>query len=494
MRDGAKTTPPALVQAVLPRLRAALPDVQIGVGTDAYFAEVNRQAPASGDFLAFCATPQVHADDDRTVLENTAALSDVVRSARLLAAGRAVHVSPLTLARRRNPDATGPAAPMPPDPRLAEPFGTAWLLASLARLTDADSITACETTGAGGLVENGRPRPLYHVLRTLHGDVLPCESSDPGARRRPAPAPCGQDNAFAGEPDGAQCHRARGRVPCPAALCICRARGKNMTVGIGSYTFGWAVQQGVMDEMGLLTAAAELGVALVQVADNLPLHTFSPERLETFAAAAQGFTLELGARGLTRSHLESYIALCRRFGSGILRFVVDDGDYQPTPQEVIALLRDALPLLADGPTIALENHDRFSVRTLRCIVDEIGSVRVGICLDTANSLGAGEGLREACDVLAPVTVNLHVKDFAIARVPYLMGFTVEGRPAGQGQADLPFVRDALLPFARCRTVICELWTPPQPTVAQTLVTERAWAHQSVEYLKQVLSRPPKPPV
>ena len=261
-------------------------------------------------------------------------------------------------------------------------------------------------------------------------------------------------------------------------------------LGIGSYTFGWAV--GVkgdtppepLDELGLLDQARTLGVQLLQIGDNLPVHEFDDARLTRLAerAAREGVQLELGARGLTVERVAEYARLARRLGANLIRFVIDDLDYHPAPEAIIALLREAVPLL-DGLTLAIENHDRFSARTLRRMIDAASSERIGVCLDTANSLGAGEGIEYVAGLLAPVTVNLHVKDFAVARVPSLMGFSVSGRPAGEGLLDLAQLLALLAPFRRCETAVLELWTPPELTLDQTLAKEAAWARQSIEFLK-----------
>ena len=106
----------------------------------------------------------------------------------------------------------------------------------------------------------------------------------------------------------------------------------------------------------------------------------------------------------------------------------------PPPDDLIALLRNAGPALAAANvTLALENHDRFPAATLRGIIESAAIPHAGICLDTANSLGAGEGLSAVTETLAPLTVNLHVKDVRISRLPHMMGFVVEGRPLGAGQ-------------------------------------------------------------
>jgi 3-oxoisoapionate decarboxylase len=245
-----------------------------------------------------------------------------------------------------------------------------------------------------------------------------------------------------------------------------------MRAGISSFAFGWAVQEGVFDEQGLLAFARQHGVGVVQIADNLAAHAMPSARLAAFidAAEAAGIEIELGARMLTRAHLDTYLDLCGRCRSRLLRFVVDAAGYEPSADAVIALVKEAAPAIESaGVTLAIENHDRFPVATLRHIVESIGSPAVGVCLDTANSLGAGEGLSEVLGELAAITVNLHVKDVAIARFPHLMGFTVEGRALGRGQLAL---REAIARVdagtrGQCRTVVLEGWTPPVSPVVTT---------------------------
>ncbi|HXG48102.1 MAG TPA: TIM barrel protein [Methylomirabilota bacterium] len=263
-----------------------------------------------------------------------------------------------------------------------------------------------------------------------------------------------------------------------------------MILGLSSYTYGWAI--GVagypparpLTEQDLLDRARRHRVSLVQVCDNLPLHQLSSERLTAFAerAAREAIALEVGSRGLTLPHAMEMIALARRVGARLIRFVIDGPEHHPERREVIDVLRRLVPAL-DGLTLGIENHDRRPARELRSIVEAVDSERVGICLDTANSLGAGEGLACVVGTLAPFTVNLHLKDFQIARVPHLMGFTVEGRPAGAGMLDVPWLLEQLAPFGRCRTAVLELWTPPEADLASTIAREESWVEQSLNYLK-----------
>ena len=263
-----------------------------------------------------------------------------------------------------------------------------------------------------------------------------------------------------------------------------------MTLGLSSYTFGWAV--GVpgsppaqpLDEHGLLDRCAEHGVKLLQIGDNLPLNTFSLPRLDRLAKRAdrEGIQLEIGARRLTRECVQEYATIARRVGAKLIRFVIDDADYHPSPEAISGLLRQCAPWL-DSLILGLENHDRLPAALLREIIESAASPCIGVCLDTANSLGAGEGIDAVAAILAPLTVNLHLKDFNIQRVSYLMGFTVSGCPAGGGMMNVPGLLKALAPFHRCQTAVLELWTPPEMQLELTIQKEAAWAAQSLQFLR-----------
>jgi len=271
-----------------------------------------------------------------------------------------------------------------------------------------------------------------------------------------------------------------------------------MQLGISTFTYGWAVgtpKQGVagnrpatpFDEQRLLDRANHLGVHLVQFGDNWPVHELANEQLTTLhnRAEREGIRLEVGARGLTEAHLHRYITLAQRLHSRLLRFVIDAPGYEPSVDEVIAILKAALPTLQRaGVTLGLENHDRLLAAEFRAIVEGVASSQVGICLDTANSLGAGEGLAEVVRTLAPYTVNLHLKDVGIRRLPHLQGFQMDGRVAGQGMLNIYWVVEEVARHGRCQTAVLEQWVPPEHDVLATIAKEAAWAEESLTYLKQ----------
>jgi sugar phosphate isomerase/epimerase len=252
-----------------------------------------------------------------------------------------------------------------------------------------------------------------------------------------------------------------------------------MRLGVSSYAFGWAVAHRGFAEADLLAFAVAHRVPVIQFGDHVPLHTRTDAELDAFAARARaaGVAIETGARGLTSAHLARYI-------------VIDGPGHEPTAADVVATIRAALPALrATDVVLGIENHDRFPCATLRRIIDDVADPRVGVCLDTANSLGAGEGIGEVLTQLAPVCVNLHVKDYAIARVPYLMGFTVTGRALGEGSLPLAFVLAAVALHGRCTTAVVETWPPPEPELADTLAKELRWAESSTAALRAALASP-----
>jgi 3-oxoisoapionate decarboxylase len=266
-------------------------------------------------------------------------------------------------------------------------------------------------------------------------------------------------------------------------------------LGLGSYACAWAI--GVpghvplmtLSATGLVKRAESLGLRVVQIADNLPLEQLSAAELEAVRARAEKgrVEVEVGTRGIAPEHLRRMLEICRFFDSKLLRVVVDTARERPSPTEVVESLRYFAPELeAAGVTLAIENHDRFAARTFAEIVERVGSSNVGICLDTVNSFGALEGPEVVIETLAPYVVNLHLKDFTIARLPHMMGFTVGGAPAGKGRLDIPKLLDTLRRQGVDPNAILELWPPPEDDPDATAAKEEAWVRESVAYLRTLI--------
>jgi 3-oxoisoapionate decarboxylase len=134
--------------------------------------------------------------------------------------------------------------------------------------------------------------------------------------------------------------------------------------------------------------------------------------------------------------------------------------------------------------LALENYEQVTSAELAGLVERLANPCVGVCLDTANSLGAMELPRQVVTNLGPYVRNLHIKDFTIRRVTYTMGFEIAGCPAGEGKLDIDWIIGELRKWNRDPTLILEQWTPWRGTLEQTLAVEEEWAERSLRFLER----------
>ncbi len=196
-------------RATLDAWRSALgPDLPWGCGTNLYFTELNRDRPDTVGlaWTTFSVNPQVHAQDNRSVLQNAATLEVMAENATTLAGGTRIHVGPVSLRPRFNPNATDPASdvsstdlPADVDARQRDWFAAAWTalaVRSLAIPGTVSAVTLFEDLGWKGLrardrgpedaafpANAGEEFPVSVVMRALARatHLLPTVSSDPEA-------------------------------------------------------------------------------------------------------------------------------------------------------------------------------------------------------------------------------------------------------------------------------------------------------------------------
>jgi sugar phosphate isomerase/epimerase len=266
-----------------------------------------------------------------------------------------------------------------------------------------------------------------------------------------------------------------------------------MELGLSTYTYTWAI--GVPGHLPrnpltlnqLVDKAYSLGLKVIQIADNSPLHMLSDQELNSLFefATRKNVRLEVGTRGLKPDNINTYVSIANRLKSDILRIVIDEPGYSPGIDEVVKILKETIPLLRQNDIkLAIENHDRFKSREFARMVAETDPEWIGICLDSVNSMGAGEGIDEVVKTLAPFTINLHLKEFTIRRVSHKMGFVIEGLPAGQGMLNIPSLIQTIEKTGKCKSAILELWTPPDDTIEETIIKENEWANESINFLKE----------
>lgn len=268
-----------------------------------------------------------------------------------------------------------------------------------------------------------------------------------------------------------------------------------MITGLSSYAYTWSIgvpgynYTPALDLYGLVQKTRMHGLHLLQIADNIPLHTLNVSEIEKFKKelSKNKIKIEVGGKGLNEENLQRYISIAMQFNSRILRFVIDDkgAGYKPDLSSVISIIKNSLSTLEkNGIILAIENHDRFRAFEFARIIESISSSHVGICLDCANSIGAGEGIFEVVNMLAPYTVNLHLKDISVTRHVHTMGFDVTGVPFGKGIIPLKWILDKMP--ESCGTCILELWMPPEASWEKTFEKEDRWVGESIKYINKIL--------
>lgn len=175
-----KTTPPRLLDAVTAKLNSLTPAAHLAVGTDYFFAELNRgyHPWPQADWLVFSINPTVHVNDEESLLENADIQNSTIETIQQWPIKKDLLISPVTLRPRNNPNATRGNRIIPReqqfDPRIGTVFGAAWFLRSLQSLGIARTakITYFEAFGPLGMIQTDslqlwRNTPLANLFQII---------------------------------------------------------------------------------------------------------------------------------------------------------------------------------------------------------------------------------------------------------------------------------------------------------------------------------------
>ena len=203
-----QSTPDSLTDSIAPLFRSRIAGVKIGCGTNANFAQLNRNRPISdcADFISYSIHPQEHAKDNQTLVENLKAQEYTVKSAAQFANGKEIWVSPVNIQRRFNANLEnfehpigGDSLPHQADARLMSLFGAGWSAISLKYLSESglNGCTYFETVGERGLFQGetdsrwqfeypsvaGMVFPVFHIFKFILANkgfqVMKSQSSQP---------------------------------------------------------------------------------------------------------------------------------------------------------------------------------------------------------------------------------------------------------------------------------------------------------------------------
>jgi D-apionolactonase len=178
------STPSFLSEMIIPLFKDALPGIKTGAGTNANFAQLNRNRPDPLllDYLSYSIHPQEHANDTITLTENLEAQMYTVESAGKFSGGKGIWVSPVNIMRRFNANSenyenTYEKAGCPPqvDSRLMSLYGACWTTGSLKYLIEsgAEGMTYYETTGERGIIQGEYPSRWPVEFKSVAGMIFP---------------------------------------------------------------------------------------------------------------------------------------------------------------------------------------------------------------------------------------------------------------------------------------------------------------------------------
>lgn len=265
-----------------------------------------------------------------------------------------------------------------------------------------------------------------------------------------------------------------------------------MRLGIGSYTYTWALgvpgysyENPPMTAAELLHKACEFGCKVVQICDNINPEGYDRQARENIRLLSKklGLEMQVGGRGVEPGRLQSLLQLAVDLDARLVRSMLPKEGPGSDIADARRMLSASLPEFEKKEIpLSLENHDRHGCEELASLVTGLDCPYLGICLDTVNSFGAAEDPRRVMDSLLPLANCLHIKDFTISRVDHQMGFVISGAPAGDGMLD---ITRAVSEFSRNHptgATILELWTPFLGTTQKTIETESLWAEKSIAFL------------
>lgn len=266
-----------------------------------------------------------------------------------------------------------------------------------------------------------------------------------------------------------------------------------MKIGLSNYTWPWAIgvktysPKKYVDLLNLTVKAKKYNVPVLQILDIHNLETSTDRQLnEIYSVTRKNcMTLEIGTRGIEPGQLLKYLEIAKKLNAKFIRSTTSG----KLDHEAVSKIKEILPnFKKENICIAFENHDKTSTRELACFLDKIGDPTVGVCLDTVNSFAALESPEVVVRTLAPYTLSVHIKDFDIERIKNMLGFSIIGKPAGEGRLNVEWVIDYLKEKKRNDiSVIVELWTPFTNTLEETIKLEKEWTRRSLNYLRTIIN-------
>ena len=115
-----------------------------------------------------------------------------------------------------------------------------------------------------------------------------------------------------------------------------------MKLGLGSYAYRWSighkdrVPSEPLDCLELLDITSKLGLGVLQIADNMPVHNITKQTLDNLSESAksQGIDLEIGLQSFSPETTKEYLQIAERLNAKILRIALDGNDVQTSDDSI----------------------------------------------------------------------------------------------------------------------------------------------------------------
>ncbi|MBI4874613.1 MAG: sugar phosphate isomerase/epimerase [Acidobacteria bacterium] len=171
--------------------------------------------------------------------------------------------------------------------------------------------------------------------------------------------------------------------------------------------------------------AAKLGIALEAISGR------------SICPSSSSFDARLGT---PEQQIAQGLKIAHAFGATAMRVVVGSAKERAQIETHMAstarVLKGMRSQIRDsGVKLAVENHGGdFQARELKALVEDVGFDILGVCLDSGNPLWMLEDPHLTLELLGPYSVNSHVRDTAVWRVPE--GVAVRWVNMGEGNVDI----------------------------------------------------------
>lgn len=135
------------------QLKQHFPQIKTGFGNSGWFADINSCdiENIQSDMFSFMVSPQVHQDDNRSILENLGSQHTTIKTLRKRTGQKPVFVSPIVFNSRED------------DARLHTQFAAWWTINAICNFAEAGYLTLYELKGGRGILNS----PVYDLLKTI---------------------------------------------------------------------------------------------------------------------------------------------------------------------------------------------------------------------------------------------------------------------------------------------------------------------------------------